>query len=87
MTDAFNEMTERDFGYPTFGYFKLFVTEEAATLLNDHVSYCSPSTEVSLKISLICSPNGDFSPLSFRTRDMEKIHGTYRCRGSVDQVK
>lgn len=38
MTDAINETTKKHFGYSTFGYWKLFETEEAVALLDNHVS-------------------------------------------------
>ena len=36
--DAINAITKQQFGYSTFGYWKLFDTEEAAKLLDSHVS-------------------------------------------------
>lgn len=41
ITDAINEATKHSFGYSTFGYWKLFDTEEAAALLDSHVSLSS----------------------------------------------
>jgi hypothetical protein len=36
--DGTNAMTEKFFGYPIFGYWKLFNTEEAGKLLDNHAS-------------------------------------------------
>lgn len=38
MTDAVNETTKQYFGYSTFGYWKLFDTDEAVALLDNNVS-------------------------------------------------
>lgn len=38
LADGINAITQRLLGYPTFGYWKLFETEEAGKLLDSHVS-------------------------------------------------
>jgi hypothetical protein len=40
--DGFNAMTEKALGYPIFGYWKLFKSEEAGKLLDNHVSVLIP---------------------------------------------
>ncbi|MCJ1435553.1 hypothetical protein MMC27_004927 [Xylographa pallens] len=52
--DAVNAMTKQAFGYSTFGYWKLFTTDEAAKLLESHV--CALFAEDDFGTDIITNP-------------------------------
>jgi hypothetical protein len=49
LTDKINALTQQLFGYSTFGYWKLFETEEAGKLLDSHVSFSTPCCRYAIK--------------------------------------